>query len=453
MLHPGTFSTHGPISTFWQASKLASHKLAGHLRRHLLVILFIPLLFIMLSRVSSNPRAVIWSDAEGYYQYLPALFILKDFHQVPHGSVWPYYNDKGEYVIKYSCGIALFEWPFFLLARFVSPNFGYAAADYFNPVYCNAMAISGLLFAFFGLLLLRKALLRYFRPIVVLWVVLAVFLGTNLFHYATKEMSVSHSYSFFLFSLLLYLLPAWLEKPDRSRSFVIGLVMGWIILVRPTNIIFGLMFILYDVYSIQTLKERFQFLWKNVSSILWMVPGIALMLSPQLLYWKEMTGHWIYYSYTNEGFKFWNQPKIASVLFDVQNGLFLYSPMALLMILGAFYGYRVKQFQGTGVLLIFALTTYVFASWWAWWFGGAFGHRCYVEYYALLAFPLAGLFQWIYQHARPWIKYGFFAFVLVLMVYSVRMSYLYTSIGGPWDGEDWRWNWDKYEWIMTQFIP
>lgn len=453
MLHPETFSTHGPFSNFWQASKLASQKLASHLRRHLLVILFIPLLFIMLARVSSNPRAVIWSDAEGYYQYLPALFILKDFHTVPHGSVWPYYNDKGEYVIKYSCGIALFEWPFFLLARFVSPNFGYASTDYFNPVYCNAMAICGLLFSFFGLLLLRKALLRYFTPMVVLWVLLAVFLGTNFFHYSTKEMSVSHTYSFFLFAWLLYLLPTWIENPTRLRSLLVGIVMGWIILVRPTNILLGLLFILYDVNSLHGLKTRFEFLWKNVSHIVWIIPGVALMLFPQLLYWKEMTGHWIYYSYTDEGFKFWNQPKLAAVLFDVQNGLFLYSPMVLLMIIGAFVGYRTRYFQSTGVLIIFALITYVFASWWAWWFGGAFGHRCYVEYYALLAFPLAGIIQRIYHHARPWIKFSFFSMIVVLMIYSVRMSYLYTSIGGPWDGEDWRWNWDKYVWILSHILP
>ena len=47
-----------------------------------------------------------------------------------------------------------------------------------------------------------------------------------------------------------------------------------------------------------------------------------------------MTGHWLYYSYTEEGFKYWNEPKIAAVLFDVQNGLFLYSPLVLLMMAG-----------------------------------------------------------------------------------------------------------------------
>ncbi|MBL0009093.1 MAG: hypothetical protein IPP25_18465 [Saprospiraceae bacterium] len=114
--------------------------------------------------------------------------------------------------------------------------------------------------------------------------------------------------------------------------------------------------------------------------MLWMIPGAFLFFLPQLMYWKEMTGHWLYYSYTEEGFKYWNEPKIAAVLFDVQNGLFLYSPLVLLMMTGIVMGLFKKNFQAPVVLLIFSIATYFFASWWAWWFGGAFGHRCYVEF-------------------------------------------------------------------------
>jgi len=89
------------------------------------------------------------------------------------------------------------------------------------------------------------------------------------------------------------------------------------------------------------------------------------------------------------------RPKIPDVLFDVQNGLFLYSPLVLLMIVGIFLGLRKKNFQAPATLIIFSIATYMFASWWAWWFGGAFGPCCYVEYYALLAFPLAGLYECI----------------------------------------------------------
>ena len=81
---------------------------------------FLTSLIVMYNRINSPGRIVIWSDSEGYYKYLPGLFILKNFHKVDAGSVGPYYNDKGEYVIKYTCAIAYFELPFFGIAHWLN---------------------------------------------------------------------------------------------------------------------------------------------------------------------------------------------------------------------------------------------------------------------------------------------------------------------------------------------
>lgn len=451
MLHRGIFFDYAVYSLL-QASRLAFRWIGTLIKEHYLVLLFILMIPVMLSRINVNPRSVIWSDAEGYYQYLPALFIIKDVHKLPPGSVWPYYNDQGEYVDKYTCGIAIFEFPFFLAGYALSIVNGLDPLDYFNPVYCRSIAICGLLFSFLGLILLRKVLLRMVDPVITFWVVMSVLLGTNLFHYVTREMSVAHVFNFSLFTLLLYLLPGFLKKPGRLNSLLLGAVLGWIILIRPTNIIIGLLLVMYDVYSIRAFKERIQFLIRHAWALVWMIPGAFLFFLPQLLYWKEMTGSWLYYSYTDEGFKYWNHPKLAAVLFDVQNGLFLYSPLVLLMMFGIVLGLIKKNFQAPVMLVIFSVMTYVFASWWAWWFGGAFGHRCYVEYYALLAIPLAGLYQYASTILKPPYRCAFFSLVIYLMIFSVRLSYLYTSIGGPWDGPDWRWNWEKYEWVLSHFF-
>lgn len=436
----------------WQASRLASLWIGKLVVRHYLFLLFLLMIPVMVARINPGPRSNLWSDSEGYYQYLPALIIIKDVHKLPPGSVWPYYNDKGEYVNKYTCGIAIFEFPFFMLAYYLCPPLGYTRSDYFNPLYCNIVALSGLLASFLGLFFLRKSLLKLVSPGVTFWVIVSVFFGTNLYYYATREMNIAHVYNFFLFSHLLYMIPGYLKKPGRLNSFLLGAVLGWIILIRPTNIIVALLIPLYDVYSLSDLKERIRFLIQHLRLMLWMIPGAFLFFLPQLMYWKEMTGHWLYYSYTEEGFKYWNEPKIAAVLFDVQNGLFLYSPLVLLMMAGIVLGLFKKNFQAPVVLLIFSIATYLFASWWAWWFGGAFGHRCYVEFYAILAFPLAGLYQHVSMrwHAIP--RIAFFSVVIMLMIFSVRLSYLYTSIGGPWDGADWRWNLEKYEWVLAHFF-
>ncbi len=451
MFQQGTFFTYGTY-LLWQASRLASWRLVKLVKHHYLLLFFLLSIPLMLARINVNPRAVIWSDAEGYYQYLPAVFVIKDVHKLPPGSVWPYYNKQGEYVNKYTCGIAYFELPFFFAAYMLSKPLGYDPSEYFNPVYCRAMALCGLFFAFLGLFYMRKSLLRIVSPFITFLVICSVFLGTNLFHYATKEMSISHVFSFLLFSLLIYMLPEYLKKQSTRNSLIIGALLGWIILIRPTNIIIAFLLLLYSVYTWNDLKDRVILLVRNIKSLLLMAIGSIFPFIPQLLYWKEMTGDWIYYSYTNEGFPYWNQPKIAAVLFDVQNGLFLYSPLVLLMIVGIFTNLNKKKFQAPVALLFFTVATYIFASWWAWWFGGAFGHRCYVEFYAILAFPLAGLYQQVFRSWRPIFKYSFFTLVVLLMAFSVRFSYLYSSAGGPWDGPEWRWNWEKYGEILRHLI-
>ena len=134
---------------------------------------------------------------------------------------------------KDTCGLAIFVSPFFLAGYILSAMSGYDRMDYFYPVYCKAIAVCGLLFAFLGLCYLRKTLLRIFSHNITLWVIVSIFFGTNLFHYATKEMGMIHVYGFFLFAFLLYQLPAFLQSPTWKRSLLLGATLGWIILIRP----------------------------------------------------------------------------------------------------------------------------------------------------------------------------------------------------------------------------
>lgn len=419
------------------------------LRRHYLFMLFPLMLWAALYRIKANPRSVIWSDSEGYYWYLPGVFIIGDMHKLPEGTVWPQRNAQGEIIIKYTCGVALFETPFFLVTKWYCQLKNYDWKDYFNIHYCRAMAICGVFFGFVGLFFLQNALRRRHSEKIVFWTLMAVFFGTNLFHYTTREMSISHVYSFCLFAFVVWQTPRFLEKPSWTNAALLGGALGWIVLIRPTNALIALFVYCYDVYSWQALKERTQFFLKNLPKLGVSALAAFLFFIPQMLYWREMTGNWLRYSYTDEHFIYWNKPKILDVLFDVQNGLFLYSPMVLLMVLGIFIGLKERKYQAPSLLVIFCAATYIFASWWAWWFGGAFGHRCYVEYYALLALPLAGVFEKIFALRSKILRWLILAVVVFLMYYGTKLSFLYTWLTGPWDGADWRWNFEKIKWVWS----
>lgn len=420
-----------------------------------LYLLYIPLLYFSLigeviNAVNRHERNyVIWSDSEGYYMYLPGLFIIKDFHQIPSGSVLPQLNEKGEHVIKYTCGVAMLEAPFFLVAKWYCQIRGYEWKDYFNKQYMMAMAISGYTYGFIGLFFLAATLRRQFSERIVFWTILSVFLGTNLFHYMMRSMAMSHAYSFCLFAMIAWLTPQWYCKPTFLKTISIGLLFGLCVLIRPTNAVILLFVLLYNVYSLSQARERIDFYlghWRKL--IVFCIAALAVSIS-QLLYWYEMTGSIIRYSYTNEAFIYWNKPKVAAVLLDTQNGLFLYSPIVLLMCAGLLIGIELKKYHGLVLALIFCVITYAFASWWAWWFGGAFGHRSYVEYYALFALSLAGFYQHIVQLRSCLLKTLVLLLSTFFMYYGVKMSLLHSQLPGPWDGQDWRWNLEKICWVWS----
>lgn len=68
-------------------------------------------------QMAGESRRLLWSNREGYYMYLPGVFILKDVRKIPPGSVLPMLNERGEHVLKYTSGVAILQLPFFLSAK------------------------------------------------------------------------------------------------------------------------------------------------------------------------------------------------------------------------------------------------------------------------------------------------------------------------------------------------
>jgi hypothetical protein len=154
---------------------------------------------------------------------------------------------------------------------------------------------------------------------------------------------------------------------------------------------------------------------------------------PQLLYWKGVTGDWIYYSYGEEGF-FFGRPMIGEVLFGYRSGWLLYTPVMGFAVAG-FFLFR-KKVRRTLILpfaLIVAIKLYLISTWWCWWFGGSFGCRPIIDLYGFLAFPMAACFQ------RVW-EFGWRTRVPLLMILgflihlNLYQSWQYKVTIIHWDG-------------------
>ncbi|GAB4425842.1 MAG: hypothetical protein OHK0039_43700 [Bacteroidia bacterium] len=381
----------------------------------------------------------IWSDSEGYYMYLPALFINGGFEglMVLTPGQFGMYPGTNKVFTRYTCGVAIMELPFFLLAHLITTLglFHTKHPTGYSSAYSDAIIVAAVAYVMLALELLRRMLLRHYSPRVVFATVLALWLGTNLYYYTVAEVGMSHAFSFALFVFVLYLTPRLYAAPTPGRALLMGLLLGLVVLIRPTNVLLGLYVLGYDLYTRADLRARWDFIWRHLHPLWLMVPAALAVAVPQLLYWHHLSGDWVIYSYGEAGFDFLTRPRLLRLLLDIRNGWLLFTPMMWIALTGLVALCWQNRHNAQITAWVLALVTYLFASWAFWWFGGAFGHRCYVEYYALLALPLAYSFAQI-DRARPsWRVLGGAGVALLIFV-SMRMAHIYAS---PWEGADWTW--------------
>ena len=138
---------------------------------------------------------------------------------------------------------------------------------------------------------------------------------------------MSHSYTFSLFSIFLYCIIKYYQNPKTKYIIALSVLLGLIILIRPINLLFAVAIVLIGINNRQELKDRFLFFMKHYKQVILFFCLTFLVISPQLLYWKYVTGHYLAFSYGKEGFFFGN-PHILDCLFSFRNRLaYLFSPV------------------------------------------------------------------------------------------------------------------------------
>lgn len=356
--------------------------------------------FFRISMWKSKP-GVIRSDVISYYAYLPAAFIYHDItlkfvkeQKVKYwNKFWPLPADNGGLYIKTSMGLAMMYSPFFFGAHLYAKCTAEPANGFSHP-YQVAILLSSIFYGITGLLFLKKTLSRYFNDAITGFTLFITALGTNLFAYVTIEAGMSHAYSFCLINIFLWLIVKWYERPAFKYALPLGLTLGLIILIRPTNILIGIVFILYGVTKWNDAVTNLTRFWRHKGHLAVAAAAIFLVWLPQLLYWKHATGHWLFFSYAGERF-FFNQPHIIEGLFGYRKGWFLYTPVMAFAVAGLLMMRKKIPEYFTGTLVFITLFIYVTLSWWAWWYGGGFGLRAFIDIYGLMALPLASLISYI----------------------------------------------------------
>ena len=389
-----------------------------------------------------NWQSELWADRAGYYIYLPSLFMYHfDAKKCPEkldeklGYGFTIDHEKNTINTKYTYGVAALFSPFFVAARVISPILQKPGDAGFGAVYHKMVNIAAVIYLILGLLLLKGFLSYYFKSGIQYTILFFIYIGTNLLFYATDDTMMSHVYSFFLFSLFLFCMKKVLEKNGHFRYFIIlSVASSMIVLIRPTNILFLLLFFLWDTGSLNEIKERIRMVLQP-KYIFTFLLILFIVFLPQLIYWKYSRGSFLVYSYGGESFSNWKHPKLLEVWFSTLNGLFLYTPLVIMIIAGMIVMIVKKNPNGWITLILFFLISYLFASWYNWYFGCSFGQRSYVEYFTIFSIPFGYLIKESGRIRNLLLKILPFFLIIIFSYYNIRMMLKFDKcfFGSSWD--------------------
>lgn len=406
-------------------------------------------LFLTFNRHSKsgyfNYHSEIWADKAGYYVYLPATFKygfntaeFPDSMDVKTGNGFRLDLDQNKVLTKYTYVVAFLQMPFYLIADIFAKPLSYIA-DGFSPIYHYGINIAAIFYLALSLHFLREFLRKQYGNVFSSLTVIILFLATNLFYYSIDETGMSHVYSFFLFSFFLFFIQKtqFLANQKIFINFIFGVLCGFILLIRPSNLIFLGTFFFLDADGSKNIFLRIKRLF-SFNVLLPVFAGVALVVLPQLVYWNYAFGSMFSYSYANEGFN-WTDPKLLETFFSPNNGLFLYTPFYILIIAVVIYMLRKNTLNAVFLLTLFVLISYVFSSWWDWSFGCGFGARSYVEYLAVFSIPLAFIIRDIHQRSKSR-QVVFWSLIIFFVFFNLKMTYSYD---GCFYGLN-NWDWQAY---------
>jgi hypothetical protein len=382
---------------------------------------------------SNRAQRIIKVDGNGYYAYLPAIFIYHDLHFGFFGEIanregyenmaYDYRNEyNGSVINKYFAGTALAQMPFFLASHGISWMAG-LPMDGYSRLYLIFISLASLFYLILSCIFINKILEFYkISPVNRALTLLVTVFGTNVFYYAVYEPSMSHIYSLGFVTIFIYSVLRYFRSSHPIFLLPSALSLGVIVLIRPVNLLVlaSVPFLAGDLKSLKSGLFLSINKWKHL------LTSIILFLAPlliQAILYKIQTGNFWVYSYGEERFHF-DEPHMVEILFSYRKGLFVYSPVLFISLAGLYYIGRKSASLAAFWVVFFLLLTYFVSCWHQWFYGGSFGSRVYVEYLGFFAILLGVLFENVTRKTPSVLLISFLG---ILVVYSIIQTYQYYA--------------------------
>jgi hypothetical protein len=308
-------------------------------------------------------------------------------------------------------------------------------ADGFSLPYQLAVGVSALGVSAVALLLLFRICRMFARPLAAALATAFVILGTTQLNYRALEVSMAHGSAAAATALLVWY---WLRTYGSlapARWALVGGLVGVAALMRWQLALLAVLpagECVLEVWQARADRSERRLPARAVRLGLAGLAAFALFL-PQMVAWKVVYGQWLV-SPLPLGHR-WLRPDLGRVLLSTDRGLFYWTPLTLVLVLGCLLALvRGAGHQGRPsrpslrqplllLLVAFAVQVYFFASVTGQgvYLGSAFGYRFLTEGIVLLAPGLA----WLLETAPPRRRQALIAICFTLCVFNVLLMAQY----------------------------
>jgi hypothetical protein len=386
-------------------------------------------------------------DPLGYYIHLPSSLLYHDVGDYSKSmeaserhyrkstipgkfNMIPDQTPIGKRSVHWPVGVAILTLPFFAVAHIFCLLSGLFPTDGFSTPYLLMAGLAAIFYVMLGFFLLFGILRRFFTLETSIYTVLTIGLATNLFYFTGYHNYMAHPFLFALVCLLIDRTIRFWDAPGLKNAIWIGVAVGLIAVTRLHDIITVLIPVLWSVQSGKDFVARMQFFMRKIYWLLAALISGLVALSPQLLYYKVVSGRWWWYAYGDEKFDFIH-PQILGGLTDYKNGWLIYTPVMALALMGIFWMRRYVKSAFLPLLILLPLHIYISYSWWCWYYINGYGSRPMIDLYGMMALPLAAFIQVMFgSNWKKWVLIPvllFFAWLNIFQVWQFENGILWSQ--------------------------
>jgi hypothetical protein len=266
--------------------------------------------------------------------------------------------------------------------------------DGYGRLFQAAAGLTGIVSAAAGVWFSFLTTTRVFGCRPAAWASIVLWLSSSAIYYSLISPAYSHSASLLAVSIFWWVFVLTQGDTSVRRYALLGAFCGAAALMRWQD---AILLAAPAIDLVWEWRRGLRLAGAAVRGIVCLAAAAAAF-TPQMIVWQTLYGQPLAIP-QGQGFMRWGSPALGAVLFSDWHGLFTWTPVVAVAVIGLFWVWRRDARLFAAATVFLALSWYVNAAVADWWAGEAFGSRRFISCFPVFVLGLAALIgRWA---ARP----------------------------------------------------